>query len=486
MPGLIIFLGALLLSLVLIKPQVVLYDQGTGRHLAMGRAIWANTSIPVADPLSFTYADRPYLDFEWLFDITSYYILVTYGLPFLIFVTFLIYSASVTLFTFHLLRQRIQVFTCLSFGFLLSIANYVHLLTRPVIFTYLFLILIIIAWNNWLKKRRPRLSFALILTIFIIWTNIHPGFASGLVYIALASLGYLLDNHKQHWPKLRKQIRRIFIAGVLCGLVTLLNPYFIRLHEKILYLVFKSKTLGLLEESLPPDFTDPNGATLFFMIYLISLPFILISKRYRYSELIPMLAMTYFAFKSQRHILLLAPIALLPMARTLDYYLKRLLPSRLLKKIDQFTLLEKKAKKQWLWGTGLALAIGISFLSISSQKNLRIGVSNFHPAAKVFIDSNKANFQRPIISSVLAGNILYYFHPTIKVPFDDRVDFYGDKISYQFLDAFSAKPGTENFLNNYDFDSAILHRGEPLERLLKTLPEWTVCYEDKNVIIFTR
>ena len=62
---------------------------------------------------------------------------------------------------------------------------------------------------------------------------------------------------------------------------TLINPYGFHLHEKILYQVFVSKTLGLVQEFLPPDFFNPNSAVIFFMIYLALLPFILKSKRYR-------------------------------------------------------------------------------------------------------------------------------------------------------------------------------------------------------------
>ena len=222
LPGLVTFLGALLLSLVLIKPEIPLNDQATGRHLAMGRTICESGELPQTDPLSFTYSDRPYLDFEWLFDVSSYLISEQVGLAFLVYLTFLVYSTGILLFAFHLIRQKIQVFTCLSFCFLLAFANYIHLLTRPVIFTYFFLIIIIILWNNWLKRIKPYSSLIGMLIIFALWANIHPGFASGLVYLGLSSLGYFIDHHKQAWTSLKTPLLRIILVGSLCGLVTLM------------------------------------------------------------------------------------------------------------------------------------------------------------------------------------------------------------------------------------------------------------------------
>ena len=177
-------------------------------------------------------------------------------------------------------------------------------------------------------------------------------------------------------------------------------------------------------------------------------------------------------------------MALLPMARTLDYYLTKLLSQKMLHKRNRFTLLERAGQRQWLWNMAIIIGIGLVFHFTSSQKNLRIGVSNFSPSIQAFIEENKTQFERPFTSTILAGNILYYFHPDIKVSFDDRVDFYGDKISYQFLDASFAKPGTEDFLKKYQFDSAILHKGEPLEYLLQELPDWTLSYEDQHTAIF--
>ncbi len=48
----------------------LLEDPGVGRHLRTAEAILETGRIPRADPLSFTRAGEPWLDFEWAFETT--------------------------------------------------------------------------------------------------------------------------------------------------------------------------------------------------------------------------------------------------------------------------------------------------------------------------------------------------------------------------------------------------------------------------------
>ena len=72
----------------------------------------------------------------------------------------------------------------------------------------------------------------------VLWTNLHGGFVAGLILIAAYTAGGLMEALLEPARETRqatfsKRVRPFFLCGVLCTLATLVNPYFIGLHEHI-------------------------------------------------------------------------------------------------------------------------------------------------------------------------------------------------------------------------------------------------------------
>src|ERR1700683_773987 len=51
-------------------PDHIFEDPGVGRHLRTAEYILETGQIPRTDPLSFTQAGRPWIDFAWAFETT--------------------------------------------------------------------------------------------------------------------------------------------------------------------------------------------------------------------------------------------------------------------------------------------------------------------------------------------------------------------------------------------------------------------------------
>jgi len=52
------------------NPDLIFEDPGVGRHLRTAEFILETGQIPRTDPLSFTKAGQPWIDFEWAFEAT--------------------------------------------------------------------------------------------------------------------------------------------------------------------------------------------------------------------------------------------------------------------------------------------------------------------------------------------------------------------------------------------------------------------------------
>lgn len=479
-PGPLALLAWVVLALAFLRPELPLTDQATGRHLTTGKVILEERGIPEHDPLSYLYADRPYLNFEWLFDTGSRLILDHIGLPALVFLTYIIFTLTLCFALRFLLENRISLPVALAGTALLAMGNYVHFLTRPVICSYFFLILVVWLWNRVLDDRSTR-SVLLLPLVYIFWANIHPGFASGLLFMASSLGGALLDAGRKNWIKIRPAC---LIFG-LCALATLVNPFGWHLHQLVLHQVLHSRSLGQVQEFLPPSFAHLNGAVLAFLCILVSAFFLGLRQHGRLTLrlVLPTLIFLYFAFKVQRHILLFLPIILLPWARMLDQWLQSFSAFR--ERFRSYTQLAGQSRHDLAWAFAAIVLLGLLFLPAMLPK-LRVGSSFFSPSAQAFVAEHIGRFQKPFTSTIQAGNLLFYFHPQLKVSFDDRVDFYQDEDSFAHLSAVNAQGDWRGFLRKFDFDSAFLYPTDPLAEALRHDPAWREIYSDASLLIFEK
>jgi hypothetical protein len=483
LPGPLAFFCWALLVLALIKPFLAVQDQGTGRHLATGQAILDAGGIPETDPLGYLYSDRPYLDFEWLFDILSRSLVNAAGLSALSLLAFGLFTATLLILVRHLLDNGISLPLALAGGLLASCANYVHLLARPVIVTYFCLALTVWIWTGVLNTGARRAHVFLLPLLFAFWANVHPGFVSGLLFMGLSWAGAFWDNrvNQSHHHK------PAALVLALSALATLANPYGWNLHALIFHQVFHSESLAYVQEFLPPDFLHPNGAVLALIVILASGLVLGLRRqiRPRARELLPAVFFLYFALRAQRHILLLVPAVLLPWAAAWDACLAATLPDWIRRRMALYGEIARQARWDWAWCLAGFAAIGLLH-HLAYAPQLRVGGGSFSPEAETFIGSRIGQFQRPFTSTIQAGNLLYYFHPRLKVSFDDRVDFYQDTESFAHLRAINLQGDWRGFLEQHQFDSAMLHPEDLLTGALRQEPGWAEIYTDGALVIFRK
>src|SRR6202521_5641889 len=166
-------------------------------HLRTGQLIVETGHVPHTDPFSFTRAGHAWVSHEWLSEVVLYELWKHGGAAALI-----VFSAIITTAGFMLLYLR-----CLLWGgakhwaaaatVLGALASAPSWGVRPQMFTFtlasLLLCLLDSGNKSGDKKDRRRLLFW-IPPLFLLWLNLHAGFALGLALLLAYGLGLIMDT----------------------------------------------------------------------------------------------------------------------------------------------------------------------------------------------------------------------------------------------------------------------------------------------------
>ena len=202
------------LSLFIVSFEILCDDHWW--HIVTGRIIRSTGAIPISDVFSFTFHGKEWVNWEWLFALLISLIWDYSGSVGLILLRFLS-LAGILLFTFGHFRDRGGRITsqpllllALLTGLLLLAVQF-RIADRPHTFSFIFLAGA--SYINELFHRKPRLSlFMLLLTILVIWRNMHPSWMLGLFLIIATILDLLVPSLKGNAIFSR---RNIFLAAAL-------------------------------------------------------------------------------------------------------------------------------------------------------------------------------------------------------------------------------------------------------------------------------
>ncbi len=191
-------------------------DPDFGWHLKMGQII-LQSGIPKTDPFSYTMPSFPLVDHEWLTDIMIFKLYPLIG-------RFGLAAIAATLALFALLIQLPRRdHLSQTAPFLLAATVLLPFVgIRPQVLSwFLFSVLLKIIFD---KKLWVRVRF-LIPALFLIWANLHGGFAVGLAALLLF-IAYQSWNSHQIDPD-------NLVVLIISVLITLVNPYSLRLWREV-------------------------------------------------------------------------------------------------------------------------------------------------------------------------------------------------------------------------------------------------------------
>jgi hypothetical protein len=201
-----------------LSPAGLLLDPDNWWQVKVGLDIVANRAVPAVDTYSYTFAGQPWIAKEWLGQVLLAAGYTVFGWNGVVFVTISAVALMMFILTWYLsaaLKPMVTIAAALAITFLAgSVYN-----ARPLIFS----LPIIVLWTAALfgaARDRQAPPFWL-LTLIVLWANLHATFTFGFVIAAFAGLDFL-SRVRLSQPKL---LVKWIAFGLLCPLVAMINPY---------------------------------------------------------------------------------------------------------------------------------------------------------------------------------------------------------------------------------------------------------------------
>jgi len=483
----------------------LLGDAGIGWHIRTGQIILTTHSIPHEDPFS-TQIHKPWVAWEWLYDVLVGALEKSAGLNGVVWLTALLIGVVFGV-TFRLLMVRGTNLPIALLLVLLAIsASMIHFLARPHVLSWLFTL----AWF-WILSATERGSISgkwlwALPWLMPVWVNVHGGFVFGFVLIGIFWLASLWTWFRTDEARLEdalerivagKRTRTLFFVGLASAAASLVNPYGWNLHAHIYSYLTNQFLMDHIEEFQSPNF---HGAAqkCFLVLLLIAIAALAArGRRLRLSEILVALVIISSALYSSRNI----PVASI----LLVIIIGPVLPAVAMPFFHKMTRLESCLRGH-LWPVvGAALSVGIA-LNGGRVGSMPVMDAHFDPrrmpvAAVNFLASQNARAfaaraprlaeapqcgppVAPLAPDYWGGYLVYRLYPEERVPIDDRHDFYGEYLMKRYLTTIHLDPGWEKFV---DLQSCILlPRNAALTQALMQTAAWNAVYSDETAVIFVR
>ena len=483
----------------------LLADGDTGWHLRTGEWILAHGRVPHQDLFSYTHAGQPWYAWEWLWDVSFGFLNMHFGLGAVVALSMLIICTTSALLFRLVARKCPNRLIAIGVTLMAAAAGSIHWLARPHLFTLLFTVIFLgildevyqgLSANPYTYSTKK--LFFLLPALTVLWTNLHGGFVAGLIIIGAYSGGGLIGAALEPTAEARKatltRAWKFIQCGILCTLATLINPYFIGLHEHIVKYLSDPYFYEHIAEFAAFNFAHPASRFVepLVVLSIAAAMWNLFRRRYEYSLLLA--GWMHMGLQVQRNVPLFSIVCAPLVAEVLHAGLLRLQATRVAEWAKTVARrFEESATRigetDSLPRLHLASAAAIvllaailyapnppkSFIPSQDPKLFPVAAAN-----KLLRDGDDRIFS----NDLWGGYLIYRLYPKAKVFIDGRSDFYGPAFGLKYLDVIGVKYDWDHTLDRYGAKTVLLPADYALASALKENPRWRVVYDDKTAIIF--
>jgi hypothetical protein len=467
------FAGILLFGLLAMTARNAV-DPDLWWHLRTGQWIVETGHIPHSDPFSFTRAGQPWVSHEWLSEVVFYEIWKRAGASGLI-----VFSAIVTTAGFMLLFLRCPgkphwAAAATALGALASAPAWG---VRPQMFTFALASLLL-----WLLERgqeRPWLLVS-IPPLFLLWLNLHAGFALGPALMLAYGLGLLVEvvigdtPWREAWPILA----RLLLLALACLALVPLNPSGAQLYRYPIDTLRSSGMRRFIVEWFSPDFH--KFRFLPFLVVLLLLLVVLSRTRVRLQArvLVPLVLTTLLALDAVRHIPILVLLAIPVITAGLATYSSE---------VGIHTLSARSRVRPMFNGLTLVLMAGFALVRWGVlARGQAIAEAQQFPEKAVEALRSRASGGEVFAYYDWGGYTIYKLYPQYRVFVDGRADLYGDDLLQQFQTAVQLRTGWREVLDRWGVRAVLLPRQAALAQALVLDPNWHLEYHDAQAVLLLR
>jgi hypothetical protein len=444
-------------------------------HLRTGQWIVETGHVPHSDPFSFTRAGHAWVAHEWLSEFV-FYELWKYAGP----TALVVFSSLVTTFGFMLLYLRCpgKRHWAAAATILGALAAAPSWGTRPQMFTFALASLLL-----WLLERgehRPKLLLW-IPPLFLLWLNLHGGFALGPALLFAYALGLLAETACGNisWQKARPILLRVALLVLACLALIPLNPNGAHLYFYPLETLRSSSMRSLIGEWRSPDFHDALYRPL-LLLWLILLTVLATSRSRPRGRVLALLLLTSFAsLDAARHTPIFVLVAIPVLAAAFpenaargETYRRPSLSTR--RPIVNAAIV--------LLMAGFAAAHWITLARSQPAREAEI----FPQQAVAFLQA-RGYPRRIFVFYDWGGYAIWKLYPEYRVFVDGRADLYGDELMRQSIQTvLNLRSGWREILDHQQVGVLLVPPSSPLAQALILDPDWYAPFEDTKAIVLLR
>src|SRR6267378_5593691 len=457
-------------------------------HLRTGKWIVETGHVPHSDPFSFTRAGHAWVSHEWLSEVVFYELWKHGGAAALI-----VFSAIITTAGFMLLYLRCLLggaekhwaAAATAFGALASAPSWG---VRPQMFTFTLASLLLwllesankLEGGNKNKEARPRLLFW-IPPLFLLWLNLHAGFALGLALLFAYGLGLIMETAAGNtpWQEVRPIVLRVLLLLLACLALVPLNPSGAQLYRYPFDTLRSPGMRSFIVEWFSPDFHDWLYRPL-LLVWLLLLTALASSRsRPKGRVILPLLLTSFAALDAVRHIPIFVLVAIPVIAAALPAASVSPAASQRRPDSSRFRPLFNIAVVILL-----AVFVLVKWVNLARSQDAR--EAEQYPQRAIALLQASAQPQRIFVYYDWGGYAIWKLYPEYRVFVDGRADLYGDDLLRQFKTAMQLRTGWRDILDHWKVEAVLVPPSCALAQALLLDPNWHVAFTDSKAIILLR
>ena len=451
-----------------------LSDPDVFLHVSVGNWILQNGHFPIVDQFSYTETGKTWFATDWVSELifaALYRVAQWRGLTEIVAVSAGLISGVLCFY----LSMKLRLSIALGLTAIIIALISPHFLARPVIFSYLLLLVwtvLILEIDNkgeWGKRR----AFVLI-PLMLLWANVHASFTFGLAvfYVFLCTAIWNLYIKKDLLTLKRPLI--LLVGVTVAALVTPYGPYSLLKTVQ----VTSNAALASFNEWHTPDFQNDrlhlvSIVGLFAFIWYFGI-------RLRGPRFLTLVLVTVFALEYRRGLGVFALVAPLLLVRPLS----AIIPWAKVQVHALDPVMRFSNKYSGTIGIACFMAAALTGIAVWTITPLVRPPSSLAPEDAIAA-ARRAGVSGNILNSLGFGGYLIF--KGIPPFVDSRVELYGS----QFLQRYFSTMAMTNpddaalVLKHYHIEWALLAPGEPIAFMLK-VNGWSQIYADDSAIVFAK
>jgi hypothetical protein len=440
-------------------------------HLRTGQWIVESGHVPHSDPFSFTRAGHAWISHEWLSEVTFYELWKHGGAAALIIFAAMVTTAGFLLLYLRCPGERHWAAAMTAIGALASAPTWG---VRPQMFTFTLASLLL--WLMEAGETKPKLLFW-VPPLFLLWLNLHAGFALGPTLLVAYALGLITENAlgNSTWLQVRPLLLRVLLLLGACLALIPLNPSGAQLYRYPFDTLRSAGMRSFISEWFSPDFHQSLYRPL-LVVWILVLIALATRSRAKGWIMVLLLFTAFASLDAARHIpifvLVAIPvIAALPASARLQGGKRRLtVPSRPLFNAAVVILVAVFA----------FVKLGVVIRSQGAREG------EIYPQAAVASLRSAGHVKRLFAYYDWGGYAIWKLYPDYQVFVDGRADLYGDALLSQLKTAIQLHTGWREVLDRWRVEAVLVPPGCALAQALLIDPQWQTAFSDSKALILRR